>query len=379
MMNKLILSIAALTLAVTHGNFAVAATTYCITAPNGVGDVAALESTVFAAASKPDDSIIHLEEGRYTLPSGTSLTYANNGLQNLTIEGGYFNVFGPCGSAPTSPDPTLTIIDGGGATKILSTKMRYGSLKLSNITIANGKSASCPIDLGSGAIEEWSGALDIENVIFKNNHSTSADTICLGPTFGGTLISNSLFASNSTASTSPSAAVVYIHNDNSQAQPAIKQIIMSSTFSDNVVSQGVAVYSETYSEGIALIANNIFWGNHSSADAAFGVYINLVNNDIGSYVGTSAGKPTTVTNCYSIDPRFKNPSSDFSLRDDSPVRDMGRNDWPFLSAGTYDITGLPRTYSTPNYAGMNDLGAYEIQDVIFASSQEVSAISQCAP
>ena len=132
------------------------------------------------------------------------------------------------------------------------------------------------------------------------------------------------------------------------------------------------------------ISNNVFWNNGGTDLMTNGSgATNLANNDYGTLSGTWA----TDSNALHVDPGFL-ALGDFRLRADSPLRDAGDNDavggigsWdaagamrlavnsplrdggnnsPIGGTGSFDADGNPRVVF-----GTVDLGAYEIQDVIF--------------
>ena len=65
---------------------------------------------------------------------------------------------------------------------------------------------------------------------------------------------------------------------------------------------------------------------------------------------------TQYTNLYDLNPELH---SDWTIDDASPLRDKGLESE--LNVGEFDVAGHPRIYND-----LPDVGAYEIQDVIFA-------------
>ena len=170
-----------------------------------------------------------------------------------------------------------------------------------------------------------------------------------GP-MGGTLsIQNSVFASNgSFAGKSPIAFAATAPNGAFAAE------ITNSTFTDNLSS--VAAVQLYVPSGNALLANDILWSNYGGdIDIHFPSTTWLLNDDL-----TSLGEATN-TQSYallSVDPLF---NADFSLRDASALRDAGSDGSIVFYPGVSDVVGNSRTYGV-----YPDIGAYEIQDVIFA-------------
>lgn len=131
--------------------------------------------------------------------------------------------------------------------------------------------------------------------------------------------------------------------------------IVNSTFTGNF-SSVAAVELYVPSCG-ALAANDILWGNPSGdIEIHFPDTTYLVNDDLGN-LGEAAN--TQSSNLLSTNPMF---NSDFSLCDASPLRDAGGDGSFIFSPGKFDVVGNPRVYGTHP-----DVGAYEIQDVIFAN------------
>jgi hypothetical protein len=99
------------------------------------------------------------------------------------------------------------------------------------------------------------------------------------------------------------------------------------------------------------------------AEAAFATFfdllvqghVSLYSNDIGTYSGT----PGSETGDVPVDPLFVDVvQGNYHLRATSPLIDQGVAA-PDGNAGDYDAAGDPRV------VGAVDIGAYELQDLIF--------------
>jgi len=328
------------------------AATFCIAAT----DFAGLQSSLMTAANNGEDDFIELQRGQYSMPSNFLLDYeAVTEHHDLTIEGGYEDIpgGGPCGWAHTSPDPRPTVLDGGLLRLHLAAGV--GSLTLKSITVQSTFGIDPnhpPIEMAAAATS--TGNITIENMMFIGNGSTSTSAVYIFTAAGALSVRNSLFETNvSFAGQSP------VRLGSLQTNASLCAAIVNSTFTGNTSSTAaVDVYTPMC---LAVVANDIFWGN-SGGDVVFdypqSAY--LLNDDLGDL---SEAANTQASDLLSVDPLFK---PDFSLRDSSPLRDKGNNDGFVFSPGPLDVIGNPRVYgSNP------DIGAYEIQDVIFASDFDV--------
>jgi hypothetical protein len=323
------------------------AATYCITA----GDVVGLQTALADAANNSEDDVIELQSGYYPMPSNFLLWYeAVSEFHDLTIEGGYGDNLGnPCGSPPAAPDPRLTVLDGGLFRVHLAGGA--GSFTLKSVTVQNTFStdpADPPVEIGG--YPNSTGNVTIQNSMFIGNGSTAKAAVYLFTSQGALSIYNSVFATNvSFSSESP------VRLGSQRTNGSICALIVNSTFTGNAAAVPAVDLQTPMCSLIA--ASDIFWGNSASADVyiAYPDSTYTLNDDFGD-VADAAN--THAANLLSVDPLF-NP--DYSLRDLSPLRDKGNSGGPIFSPGTFDVVGNART------AGPSpDIGAFEIQDVIFA-------------
>lgn len=323
------------------------AAAFCITA----GDVAGLQAALQTTETNGEDDVIQLQIGDYSLTS--SLNSESLESHSLTIEGGYGEFFGnPCGLSPQTSDATQTRIDGAASYSIYLNPLG-GSLILRGITIKNTFVGD---QFPFAAVRLESGATgSAENDIFSDNAAIHGNGVKVDSI--NVEIKNALFYGNSSWS-GDASVLVYSSN----FSDAVAVVIANSTFANNLSSFAALEISQASTSSASVIANSLFWGN-SGSDAAFYTSAYLTNDDITYY----DGQITQSTGLVSISPFFKNsPAGDFSLKDDSPLRDMGASNgfvwWP----GDWDVRGKPRTSGV-----MPDVGAFEIQDVIFANGFDI--------
>jgi hypothetical protein len=329
------------------------AATMCIQA----GDVVGLQSALATAAADGDDDIIKLQAGQYSMGLGFLLDYeAYTEHHDLTIEGGYGPNFGdPCGLPPSSPDPRSTVLDGGSVGGMFRLKMNggaTGTFALKALTIANANSVSDtepPVEIFGGA--DANSSVTIDNVVFANNFSGNNTAVYVFANQGALLAHNVLFVSNKTwASVSP------IRLGSLQVSGSFCGEVINSTFTDNVAILASLPAVNIDAQCSTIVANDIFWGNpngdvsFSNPQSSF-----LISDDFGDLSGTAN---TQATNILSVDPFFV---AGYAIHDLSPLRNLGAPGGFVFTPGQYDVIGNPRVYGA-----YPDIGAYEIQDVIFA-------------
>jgi hypothetical protein len=325
------------------------ATTYCITS----GDVAGLSTAMLQASSNGGSDTIKLQAGYYSVPMNFLLTYSPTAADqggNLSIAGGYGPTVGDdCGLAPQVPDASVTILEGGRWRTLLSSA--GGSIAMSALTIQSTYGtdpAHASIELGaeSGA----SGDITVENVMFIDNGSLTAEAISLMTDSGAVLVRNSLFASTVTLGSSHAIQIGSLRNGSFCA------LVVNSTFA--ATAAAVPALRLSTPNCPAIVANDIFWNNVPAGDIVFDVPGNayLFSNDMQN---TLEAGGTHVTDLYSVDPQFK---PDFSLGSLSALRDKGSPGTGVFSPGDFDVLGNARIY----HGVAPDIGAFEIQDVILA-------------
>jgi hypothetical protein len=327
------------------------AATFCITD----GDIASLQSALATAASNGEDDLLELQIGDYPMGANFLLDYPSVEARALTIEGGYSENFGnACGTPPASPDARLTVLDGG--LWRLHLAAGAGSIALKGLTVQGtfGTDAiHAPVEISAdpGA----TGTITTENTMFLGNASTMTSAINFSAAQGAISVQNSVFASNVTFAAINPVRFRSVRNG------SLCATLVNSTFAGNL-SNLPALYLITPNCS-AVAANDIFWANLPGGGIAFanapGVY--LIADDLAD-LNEATG--TQAAGLLSVDPLF---DVAFSLQDYSPLRDKGNIGGGVFSPGMFDVGGQPRIY----HAELPDIGAFEIQDVIFASSLDV--------
>jgi hypothetical protein len=324
------------------------AATFCI----AEGDVLGLQTALAQAANNNgENDVIQLQAGHYPVGQGLAFDYSPSSLEqgDLSIEGGYSEFFGnPCGLAPSVPDASSTILEGG------SWKMRLsangGSVAVKGLTIKSTIAIDVHPPFEIAADPNSTGMVSIDNVMFRDNASTAAAAIYIYTGQGALSVRNSLFASNGTFATTTGPIVL-----GSARVGSLCAIIANSTFVGNTSPTQPALEVAT-PDCPSLVANDIIWSNQP-AGVAFDNVPNayLLADDLSDI---TEAEGTQATDVVSVDPLF-NP--DYSLQDFSPLRNKGSGGGLF-APGDFDVVGQPRVY----HDELPDIGAFEIQDVVFA-------------
>jgi hypothetical protein len=329
-----------------------AATVTCIVA----GDTAGLKAALAAAESDNDDNVIELQAGLYVMPMGFQLSYnASADHNDLTIEGGYGpDMTGPCGAAPTIPDGRQTLLYGG---TLYIHMAGEGSFSLQSVTVEN-MSSNDPVfpTVDIGGYIDFTGDVTIRHALFLGNDSATKSAVYIFAAKGSLVVKDSVFANNQSEGTTESA----VHMGSLSTSAASQVEILNSTFANNssTAAAGLDVYSSLCD---TIAANNIFW-NSGSAAVRFEhpEWTYLWNSDFSDL--SEAANAAQATALSSLDPLFQ---PDLSLHDLSPLRDKGAPSGFTFLLEPYDVIGNPRVY------GANpEIGAFEIQDVIFANGFE---------
>jgi len=316
------------------------AAVYCVETPsqlrialaategNGIDDAIRLTSTYFSAEGSAFHAFVAAGE-------------------SLTIEGGWQNVFGPCGLITN--DAGLTELGGNGLSQVLAIEGSSGSGNISvrNLTIRKGyrtASSALAAGLSINALPAHTGDISVERVRFISNLSNDQGAGLY--VFGRSDVSvrNSVFFGN--ASTAYATALsLYaaqtIHFTNNT---------VSGNLAGEPGSSEAAAHFGAPSGGNVYLSNNIFHANTTSgqSDLHADLTDTLIANDIQLLTGTPS--PFSSGN-VSVDPRFIG-GGNLRLQDNSPLIDFGVNA-AIGGVGTVDIAGYARIN------GIIDLGAYE--------------------
>ena len=309
-----------------------------------VHDVAGFQQALDNALGSTTQTNINLVRGTYDL-TGTELQFLSTSdtQGRIDVTGGYNT---DCTTHINNP--ALTVIDGHGASSVLSL-VSNGGLSVRHLTIQNGAPAGVVV-AGAGVIFDYNivrgnqgGAYTTGTGLYiLINVTTAAYDVQM---YGNLVVGNSAgapqpeYAAGSV--TNVSGGNIYFNNN---------------TVADNTGTaasgcEGLATYA---SPGKTYVSNSIFWHNtNCGLDTGNGAI--LVNNDYGELAGpVNAGSGDNL----GIAPQF-NGSGSYSLQGDSPLLGQGTLT-PTGGLPTIDIEGNPRSYKS-----LVDMGAYERGNLIF--------------
>lgn len=324
-----------------------------------VSDGPSLQNALTQAATNGEDDQIRLRAGIYTMGSGaTAFTYNSAEAFRLVISGGWQN-FGLVTCAFASADPNLSVLNGANQRRVMdlskSSTNFNAMLEVRNLTITGGSGT------GFGGLRVSVGdAVALERLIVRNNNATNSDSP------GGILVaaarnvqlSNSLLLDNTCANGPCGAKLV-------TAQPVASVDVRNSTIARNrcpaIACPMAGVLIDNFFS--TLVGNNAFHENEGAQLEFAPANANAVllrNNRIGSFIGNPA---QNIGNIAAPNPGFVDAANDdFRLRQDSPLLDAGDR---AISAGDFDLDGNARTNGLDR-----DIGAYELQYMVFADSFE---------
>lgn len=320
-----------------------------------VTSTAEFQTALTNAASSAGDTTIEVAAGTY--PIDSVLSYATFDDKTLTIEGGFKPLGGqPCGDHVA--DASLSILDGGGTSPILQLSDFHGvgAITVRHLTFQH--SLGSALNVGSGPAH-----VDIDGNVFVDNSSPAeGGGILAAVATGEVRVANNLVAGNTSGgfTLAVGASVAY-------GAPPHSGIFTNNTVTFNTSGATYAtVFINPPTGATFSVANNIVWGNFGGDDVRVtipGSFASgpstLANNDIG----TLSGINITETDDVNVDPRFIGTGS-YALASDSPLIDAGMNAAPG-GTGTYDLMGLARIVAIRSDTPVVDVGAYELQDVIF--------------
>ncbi len=327
--------------------------TFCVR--NAAAIQAALDAASDGGAHDNEDNTIQIVIGTHYTANNNNAEFIYNNQTTariLDINGGYNS---DC-SAITE-NPALTILDGGGATRVFESLSASGDVSLRFLTFQNGYVGTNQYGAGveMNALGSDYGPVIFDQNIVRNNHTAFiGGGFSIGLGGGGTLqFENNLVVGNSATVTEGAGSIV---DDGSGAN------IINNTFAQNTVTNMPA--SET--GGLYFFAgnspdamsNNIFWGNSGFDLDTTAV---LVDNDYGS--DFNPPNPISAGN-VSVDPQFSS-STDFHLLPTSPLLGIGTLT-PAGGLPSIDIEG----HSRKSLDNKVDLGAYERGDEIFKDGYE---------
>ena len=334
--------------------------TFCVS--NSAELVTALDD----AASNGASDTIRVRTGNYDAPvGGFGFDQAFNDNADITILGGWTPFFdNPCGLRLTG-DPFDTALNGNGTDRVLSmfpnetTNIRIESIHFLAGN-SNGLKSACGGGLYISNPVNYTGDVEIVRNAFTNNVAGSfGGGFCGG---GGDRFEllNNLFFANSADCDTGAASITH----GGDAYIISNTVAFNSVGDDCTQTIDAAGGLRFGGVGDALMVNNIFWGNENidldldSANAA------LIANNYLNLSGFPPGSGSGVN--FDVNPEFSLQNLfDLRLSRQSPLLDRGvvplsTASWELATA---DLDGLARIQGSSV-----DLGAYETDDVIFASS-----------
>ncbi len=320
------------------------AATFC------VKDSQSFQLALDTALNNGENDNIRVQEGFYTPQS--LLDFETSEAQSIVIEGGYQEDMGvACGNRVKRPN--LTILDGSDVRPVLRIRQSgaVGDITIRDLTIQHGLAVDEIPALFLGGYAPWGGKLTVERVVIRANRSDYSSAAMYS---GGNqaIIRDVAFVNNETLANHTAFIVA------SAPGPVPVALTNLTVTGNRVFPVGSAAYGlGLFGEGAEFVAsNNILWGNAGTDLRMDNPGVSLANNDIGSYCCA----PDSIVGGISVDPGFLS-SDDYRLSGNSPARDVGINN-PAGGTGFYDTNGEQRIVF-----GTVDMGAYEIQDELFAN------------
>lgn len=174
---------------------------------------------------------------------------------NLTIRGGYAPTPNHDCTGGHTPDPSLTMLNGGfpAAHALLVFGHGNNTLKIQALTFQNGTGGGGAGLVVSSFNAPYTGSVTIENNIFLNNIAQGEGGGLFANMDGELILRNNLFKGNSG---SPAAAFL-------RASSNSTTFFSNNTFANNIVSPGdFVVHYDVNGTTPAIFTNNIFWGNN---------------------------------------------------------------------------------------------------------------------
>ena len=289
-----------------------------------------------------ENNDIGLRPGTYAT-SGGPFRYTN-ATRGLSIIGGY-----DAGCVNRLDDPTLSVLDGGHATRVLELHSQGGALEVDWVTIQNGETTGA----GGGLYLEGTGGqvTSVSNAIIRNNHAVDTAggiyaTVGNNASSDVLFVESSLIAGNS-ADNGSGAGVLIVHGSGATIAGNTMSV-NSTTLADGI---GGLTFTANASCNCAVV-NNIFWDNSNIGLWLGNSNVDLEYNDIGTLAGSP---PDDDVGNVSVAPHFVDrDNGDFHLTGDSTLLGLAPN-----PIGNLDLDG----HSRPRFSHA-DLGAYE--ETIFA-------------
>lgn len=334
-----------------------------------VSDVVELRNAIDVAQSNLEDDEIKLKGGVFQT-NGTTFSYYETSGYDLTISGGWDDMFFLDDCEWGTDDPLATVLDGSNNSQILYIQTsNNASIEVSGITFRNAITEN----RGGGLYISKSdnlqtGTITIQRNVFINNEGSfgSAFSVSGADTFhirNNLILGNNALIQHAVTVVSTNGNGIYFNNNT----------VMGNTSDDP--SESGAVYLSTSGTSNLLVANNILNGNqledlfgrNSSTEAMYYIF----NNNLDVLVGHV---PDVYTGNFNLPNRFESGFLNFTPDANSPLVDAGKspcglfcpvptpfvNDWEL---GSGDLLRRSRVQSEAV-----DIGAFESnnpRDLIF--------------
>jgi hypothetical protein len=318
-----------------------------------------IREALVVAASNGESDTIRIVIGTYAPTTGAiAFSYSSEEARAIAIEGGY--TFG-CGLRVDNA--SLTVLGGAGVRQVLRFHSQgSGAVSVRNLTIEDGESAARGAGLSIGGpngpfFVGFTGSATVERVVFLGNRSDAeAGALAIATRGGNVTVRNNLVAFNQCSGNHCSLRI-----ENLASEP-INVLFGGNTVTLNTCTLGAPSCDSGGARFLglqdAVLYDNLF-AFHGGEDLSLetpAVEAELYYNNIEVLVGN----PDTEVGTLDVDnPEFIDAlAEDFRLQSTSPVRNMGNAPYPLPGV---DLDGHPRIVESAP-----DLGAYEIQDVLFA-------------
>jgi hypothetical protein len=333
------------------------AATFCATTTNE------LKADLITAAGNNQNNTINVHLGTYDVPAGGFVYNAIDPSANfnLDLEGGWYG---------SSPGQCLvqeftgaeTVLDGQNTDPVMNiqTTGTSGNITLRYFTFQNGLGNPPSLDI---IAFDSTGAIRVENSLFRGNHTKTANGTDENIVEVSGYVGVIYFLDNAIVDNVgvPESDALYLYSGDTSDQYAV--YMNNNTITGNTASDASPLDGfNPNGAGEFTVSNNIVWDggttdifnySHNAPNMIF------ANNDVDSFFAT----PAMSSNDINKDPKFIDAAhGNYRLMPDSPARDVGENSPPGTTRN-YDLDGNPRVVF-----GTVDMGAYEIQDEIFAGS-----------
>jgi hypothetical protein len=285
------------------------------------------------------------------VPASAEFFFSNTEAHAIVVEGGY-----DAGCTTIVGAPAATILSGTGG-KIpldMSASPPGGNMTVRNLSVRNGTGIGSFAPLHVGGSANYAGNVTLENLVVIGNTSTQT-VIDLSSDLGQLIVRNVVLSGNTASGPFPLISIV-----NNFAGAGTGVVFNNNTVTANHIGNAIYTGGVLISGGgSATLGNNVLWGN-DGVDLRLQGTANkaLDHNDIQDLSGTPASNAAALN----VNP-LALAASDYRLIANSPLVNGGSASVPG-GIGTLDAAGLPRVVSSV------DIGAYEVQEVIFANGFE---------